>query len=48
MARPETIEITDFVPADAIDFMFFDQPYYVAPGGEQPIGLPSPPSQILA
>jgi DNA end-binding protein Ku len=30
----ETIEITDFVPADAIDFMFFDQPYYVAPGGK--------------
>ena len=30
----ETIEITDFVPAGAIDFMFFDQPYYVAPGGK--------------
>jgi DNA end-binding protein Ku len=28
-----TIEITDFVPARSIDFMFFDHPYYVAPTG---------------
>jgi DNA end-binding protein Ku len=29
----QTIEITDFVPAGAIDFMYLDHPYYLAPAG---------------
>ena len=27
----QTIEIHDFVPADAIDFVYFEQPYYLEP-----------------
>jgi DNA end-binding protein Ku len=30
----QTIAITDFVPAGAIDFLYFDHPYYVAPSGK--------------
>jgi DNA end-binding protein Ku len=29
----QTFEIRDFVPADAIDSIYFDHPYYVAPSG---------------
>ncbi|MGH7279277.1 MAG: Ku protein, partial [Candidatus Rokuibacteriota bacterium] len=29
----QTFEIRDFVPAGAIDFMYFDHPYYLAPSG---------------
>lgn len=29
----QTIEITDFVPARSIDFMYFDHPYFVGPTG---------------
>src|ERR671936_2966821 len=27
----QTIDIRDFVPADAIDFTYFEQPYYLEP-----------------
>ena len=30
----ETFDVRDFVPAADIDPMFFDQPYYLAPGGK--------------
>jgi DNA end-binding protein Ku len=30
----QTFEIRDFVPAGDIDFTFFEQPYYLAPGGK--------------
>jgi DNA end-binding protein Ku len=29
----QMIQISDFVPADSIDVLYFDQPYYVAPSG---------------
>ena len=29
----QTFEIRDFVPADAIDDLYFDHPYYLAPAG---------------
>jgi DNA end-binding protein Ku len=29
----QMIQVSDFVPADAIDALYFDQPYYVAPSG---------------
>ena len=31
--RSQTIEITEFVDLDAIDPMYYDRPYYLAPGG---------------
>jgi len=30
----QTLAIRDFVPARAIDFLYFDQPYYLAPQGK--------------
>jgi DNA end-binding protein Ku len=30
----QTFAIRDFVPADAIDFLYFDEPYYLAPQGK--------------
>jgi DNA end-binding protein Ku len=30
----QTLAIRDFVPADAIDFLYFDEPYYLAPEGK--------------
>ena len=30
----QTLAIRDFVPAQAIDFLYFDQPYYLAPEGK--------------
>jgi DNA end-binding protein Ku len=30
----QTFEIRDFVPARAIDFIYFDHPYYLAPAGK--------------
>src|SRR5919198_2865426 len=31
----QTVEITDFVPAGAIDFMYMEHPYYLAPASKQ-------------
>src|ERR687888_26055 len=31
----QTVEITDFVPAGAIDFMYMEHPYYLAPESKQ-------------
>ncbi|HEU5195240.1 MAG TPA: Ku protein, partial [Methylomirabilota bacterium] len=30
----QTLAIRDFVPAQAIDFLYFDEPYYLAPEGK--------------
>ena len=39
--RNSTIELLDFVPADAVDDRYFDKPYYLLPqkGGERPYVL---------
>ena len=36
----KAIEITEFVPASAIDPVYFDGPYYVGPGQGRREGLP--------
>ena len=33
VAATQRLDIRDFVPARAIDFMYFDHPYYLAPSG---------------
>lgn len=34
VAATQMFEIRDFVPADAIDFMYFEHPYYLAPSSK--------------
>ncbi len=40
-AKTETVEITEFVPVEKVDAVYYDKPYYLGPdkGGEKPYRL---------